>query len=201
MTHQRAFRTGAQDPQPRVSSFKPQSSNLNSLASSHSPQASSDHPQHVSGAARALNELFKNALIQSGCRFGFRVELSSESEPIVNLALDRFHDTIGATCRYGEAQRDFVDGHVVHAVDADLTVAIHTFHQRIGRHFQAMAMTRILTILVWQRRGKVLGNMQEQVAALLDVKQLHADADSKYRHMSFGDQTHQQAIRPFTTYV
>ncbi len=42
---------------------------------------------------------------------------------------------------------------------------------------------------------QVFGNVQEQVAALRDVQQLHADANAKHGQSAIGDQAHQQSDR------
>ena len=88
----------------------------------------------------------------------------------------------------------FVDGHVVHAVDADLALAVDPFHQRARLHHQGVPMGRIGGVGVGQGAGQVLGDVQEEVAALGNVQQLHAAADAEHRHPPLGDQPHQRAV-------
>ena len=89
---------------------------------------------------------------------------------------------------------DVVDRLVVHAVDADFAVAIDPLHQRAEHDFQAVAMLRIVRILVRNGRRQLFRQMQKQRAALRDVEELHAGADAEHRHPSLGDLAHQHAV-------
>ena len=62
------------------------------------------------------------------------------------------------------------------------------------RMLQGMAMGGIHGILVRNRLREVLGDVEEEVAALGDVQELHADADAEDRHPPRGDHVHQPAV-------
>ena len=62
-------------------------------------------------------------------------------------------------------------------------------------------MGRIGGVHVRQGAGQVLGQVQEEVAALGDVQQLHAAADAERRHPPLGDQPHQRAVELLATRV
>ena len=76
--------------------------------------------------------------------------------PIANQSAMRL--SIASTMPSGQRavtskpRRHFVDRHVVHAVDAQLAVAVHALHERAGRELQRVAMGRIERIVVRQRR-------------------------------------------------
>src|SRR5439155_23740562 len=96
---------------------------------------------------------------------------------------------VGAAGRDDEAFGHFVDGHVVHAVDADFAVAVHALHNGAGHHFQRVPVDLLVDrVAVRQRLGQVLGNVQEEVASLRHVKELHADADSHHGNTALGHQ-------------
>ena len=82
----------------------------------------------------------------------------------------------------------------MHAVDADFAFAVYPFHERARLHLQRVPMGRIAGVGVGQGAGQVLGNVQEEVAALGNVQQLHAAADAEHRHPPLGDQPHQRAV-------
>ena len=88
----------------------------------------------------------------------------------------------------------FVDGHVVHAVDADLALAKDAAHDRVHFHDQGVTVIGIAGVEVRQGLGQVLGNVQEEVAALGDIQKLHPAADAEDRHPPLGDRAHQRAI-------
>ena len=54
---------------------------------------------------------------------------------------------------------------------------------------------------VRQGAGQVLGDVQEEVAALGDVQQLHAHADAQDRHPPLGDEPHQLAVEEFAAAI
>jgi hypothetical protein len=47
---------------------------------------------------------------------------------------------------------------------------------------------------LWDRGGQVLGQVQEERAALRDIQELHAGADREDGHSPVGDLPHQQAV-------
>ena len=83
----------------------------------------------------------------------FRMELRADGEPIGHAAFDRFDDAVRAAGGHFEAGGDVVDRHVVHAVDAELAVAVDALHQRAGRELQRVAMGRVERIVMRQARS------------------------------------------------
>ena len=90
---------------------------------------------------------------------------------------------------------------MVHAVDADFAVAIDPLHERAEHDVQAVAVLGVLRVLVRNRFRHVLRQVQEEVAPLRDVEELHADADAQDRHPPLGDLPHQHAVEIFAAGV
>src|SRR5687768_16361856 len=109
------------------------------------------------------------------------MELRAKDIPVVPGALNRFHDAIEAMGSHPEAASQLIDRHMMHAVDADFSVAVNTLHQRVGYNRQGMAMSRILRVAMRDRAGHVFRNVKEKISSLRHVNQLHAYADPKYR--------------------
>ena len=57
------------------------------------------------------------------------MKLRSQGEPARDAALDRLNDAVGALGRHFKAGGHLVERHVMHAVNAQLAVAIHPLHQ------------------------------------------------------------------------
>jgi hypothetical protein len=83
---------------------------------------------------------------------------------------------------------------VVHAVDPDLAVAIDPLHDRAGLDDERVAVGQVGRVLVGDRLGHVLGEVEEQRAPLGDVEQLHPAADGEHRHVPRADVLDQQAV-------
>ena len=131
---------------------------------------------------RTGHELLEDSQVQSRGGIAFRMELGAHREPVFHRALDGLNDSVRAAGGDHEAGGHFVDGHVVHAIDANLALAEDAFHDRAHFHDQGVAMIGIAGVEVRQGLGQVLGNMQEEVAALGNIQKLHSAADAENRH-------------------
>ena len=83
---------------------------------------------------------------------------------------------------------------MVHAVDADFAVAVDPFHRRAGLDDERVAVGEVGRVLVGDRPGQVLGDVQEQGAPLGDVEELHAGADAEHRHVAGADVLGEEAV-------
>ena len=129
------------------------------------------------------------------------MELRADHHPALDAALDRLDHAVRGPGGHLEALGDIVDAHVVHAVDANLAVAIDAFHHGAGLHDEGVPVGLIDRVLVRDRLGKILWDVQEQCAPLGDVEQLHAAADRQHGHVPGADVLGQQAVEVFATGV
>ena len=123
------------------------------------------------------------------------MELRADRHPALDGTLDRLDHAVRGPGGHLEALGDIVDAHVVHAVDADLAVAIDAFHHRARLHDESVPVGLINGILVGYRLGQILRNVQEERAALRDVEQLHAAADRQHGHMPGTDVLGQKPVK------
>jgi predicted trehalose synthase len=64
-----------------------------------------------------------------------------------------------------------------------------------------MAVGRIGRVGVRQGARHILGDVQEEVAALGNVQKLHPATDAKDRHPAFGDEPHKRAVKFLATAI
>ena len=119
-------------------------------------------------------------------RFALRMELRAEGEPIIPRALDGLNYAVGTASGDGEARCNVVDGHVVHAVDADFALAVHALHDRAHFNLQGVAMVGIHRVEVRQPPAN-LRQGAEELPSRRDVQQLHAATDAHHRQPPQGD--------------
>ena len=96
---------------------------------------------------RGQQEFLENASVERRGGIALRMKLSSNREPILATRFDRFDDPIRAARRHPESRCDFIDRHVMHAVDANFSVAVDPSHDRAGHDLEPVTMRRIL----WDR--------------------------------------------------
>ena len=115
------------------------------------------------------------------------MELRADRHPSLDLTLDRLDHAVRRAGGDLEARGEIVDRHVVHAVDADLTVPVDAFHDASRLDEEGVTMGVVAGILVGDRLGEILGNVEEEGAPFGDVEELHAGADGKDGHVSAAD--------------
>src|SRR5262249_29897692 len=136
------------------------------LLAGRKPAPLGHEPHRAAAVADAVEEFLEDADVEGGGRLGFGVELGTQGPPVLLRALDGFDHAIRAAGGDLEAGADVVDRLVVHAVDADFAVAKDALHQRAEDDRQAVAVLRIVRVLVRDRAGHFFRQVQEQSASL-----------------------------------
>ena len=146
----------------------------------------------------AFDELVKNAAVKDGRGGRFRVKLNADGEPVFARRLDRFDDVVAGTTRGNEEIRgDVVDRHMVRRRNANVVVAVHAVEKRILLDDEAVSMVGVHRVAVRKSARDIVRDMEEKGAALVDVEELHADADRKNRKTATSDFAHQSAVEFF----
>ena len=129
------------------------------------------------------------------------MKLHADRGPVLDGALDRLDHAVRGAGGHLEAHRHVVDRHVVHAVHADLAVAVDPLHRGTRLDEQGMPVGQVGRILVGDRLRQVFGDVEEQRAPHGDVDELHAAADREDRHVAGADVLGEHPVEVFATGV